>query len=225
MHTTFKNAWIKGISSLLIILGLLALILQIIRAYQSDHMFVSLWVLLIYFTNQSNILVTIVSILAFLNIEKKWFDKLSFITFANILITGIIFHIFLAQYFDKLSVLQHILHTCVPIIYAVLYLVFLDTKLKVLDSLYAIVYPLIYTLFVYTIVNPLLGPIINIYFPDEPDMVYVYPFLNPHHYSNGFLGVLQLIMLILIPSFIICFMGLLKIKITCIPKIWQEKNA
>lgn len=225
MRTEHKSIWIKSISSLLVVLGFIALILQILRAYHSDHMFVSLWVLLIYFTNQSNILVTIVSILLLLNIEKKWFEKLSFIAFANILITGIIFHIFLVRYFDHLSILQHILHTFVPLIYGVLYLVFLDSKLKILESLYALVYPLIYTLFVYAIVNPLLGPIIKIYFPNEPDMVYVYPFLNPNHYTNGLLGVLQLIMLILIPSFIICFMVLLKIKLTLIPKIWQEKNA
>lgn len=213
------------LSALLVILGLIALVLQIFRAYHSQHMMVSLGVLLIYFTNQSNILVTIVSILLLLNIEKKWLDKLSFIAFANILITGIIFHVFLARYFDHLSFLQHILHTFVPIIYGVLYFIFLDTKLKVIEGLYAFIYPFIYVLFVYFIVNPLFGPTIIKYFPDEPDMVYVYPFLNPNNYTNGFMGVLQLIMLVLIPIFLAFFIGMLKLKNTYVPKIWQEKNA
>ena len=220
-----KNAYIKSLALLIFSLEFIALILQFIRAYSSGHMAVSLLILLIYFTNQSNILVTIATLLIYLNIQRKFSDIFIFIAFANIIITGLIYHIFLARYFEQITFLQHILHTFIPILFTALYLLFIDTKLKIIQGLYALIYPILYFGFVYIIVHPLLGDLIGRYYPNEPDMLYVYPFLNPQHYDNGFLGVLSLILLILVPFFSLLFMGLLKTKYIIHQQIWQEKNA
>ena len=220
-----KNAYIKSLALLIFSLEFIALILQFIRAYHTGHMAISLLILLIYFTNQSNILVVIATLLIYLNFKHKFSDILIFVAFANIVITGLIYHIFLAKYFDQITFLQHILHTFIPILFTALYLLFIDTKLKIIQGLYALIYPILYFGFVYVIVHPLLGNLIETYYPNEPDMLYVYPFLNPAHYSNGFLGVLTLIFLILVPFFSILFMGLLKTKYVIDQQIWQQKNA
>jgi hypothetical protein len=221
-----KHEKIEKLFSIVIIsLSLLTLALQLIRAFNTGFFFVSIIFLLIYFTNQSALLVFATALLIFFDYRKKWFDKFSFIAFANITITAIVFHLFLVPYIGDISFVQHLLHTVIPIIYFIYYLFFLKSDFKPINGLYATIYPIIYFIFVFIIVHPLLGQLIYHYYPNEPDMLYVYPFLNPNRYDNGFIGVMQLSVLVLLPLCAIIFTSLLGFKKIISNYLSKQKNA
>ncbi|QWB95343.1 hypothetical protein KHQ89_05095 [Mycoplasmatota bacterium] len=215
----------KLLSFIIILLSILGLFLQLLRAYQTGFFFPSIIFLLIYFTNQSSLLVFAAVVFIYFNYKKKWFDIFAFIAFANITITGLIFHIFLVPHIDHLLFIHHLLHTIIPILYFVLYMFFLETNLKIKQSFYALIYPIIYFIFVYIIVHPLLGGLIHFYYPNEPDMLYVYPFLNPNNYVYGFSSVLLFVGLILLPIFSLLFYLLFKFKLYINHNLREQKNA
>ncbi len=219
------NVLKKSIALLLVSLEIFALILQNMRALNSGNYFATMFILLLYFTNQSNILILIISILVLLNVQKKWMDKLAFIGFVNITMTAVVFHIFLSSYFENLLLVQTLLHSVIPLIYFIFYMIFLSTKLKPHDGMIGAIYPLGYFIFIYLLIHPIFGNLLTSMFPNEPDISYVYPFLNPSNYDHGFLGVLTLSLLIMLPLFIISSIGLLKLKSIVYPKIWQNKKA
>ena len=219
-HDFYKNIF----TYLIISLCILAFILQFLRALSTGFFVVSSLMLLAYFTNQSSILVFLSALFEAFKIKKKWVINFQFIALINITITAVIFHIFLINLFDPVYFIQQLLHTYIPLIFFIYYMFFLKTNLKPINELIALIYPFVYFIFVYTIVHPLFGPTISLYYPNEPDLLYVYPFLNPGNYDNGFTGVLQLAGLILFPACAILSILLIHIKQIIEKRIYYKKD-
>src|SRR5690554_4260632 len=128
MLSIFKNKKYQIIFAyILLAFGLFGISLEILRAIESDDILGTLFATILYFTTQSNLLITIIALLFILKkTSSKMFDKLAFIALINITITGLIFHIFLVPYMSQIDLIQHVLHTSNPLIYIIFYFLFLD---------------------------------------------------------------------------------------------------
>lgn len=154
-----------------------------------------------YFTTQSNLLVWIILAISFTKlIHRSWFRYLSFIALINILMTGLIFHIFLSSFLDVVELMQHVLHTIVPIIYIVYYMLFLSHKISYKSCYIGLIYPLIYLALVYLFIEPLFGEKLNAIYPNLTSAHYIYPFLDPLYYQSGVYGLIGFILGVLAPS-------------------------
>ncbi len=143
-----------------------------------------------YFTTQSNLFITIVSLLYLLKQESKsWFKYVAFIGLVNIFMTGVIFHVLLTPFMGGVSFLNHILHTINPILYVLFYFFILKDHITQKKLWIGILYPLIYVALVYLLIEPLFGNLLDTQLPDFVGARYVYPFLDPREYDRGFLGV------------------------------------
>lgn len=192
--------------------GLAGVCLQTARSLLGVNPLAYTLITYFYFTTQSNILVIIVSLI-FLFKEKKGkhFASLSFITLINISVTGIIFHTLLTPYMDEVTFLNHILHTIVPILYFIFYFISIKTYLPVHKFWVSLIYPLSYMIFVYMIVEPIFGNLMDSLMETFDNARYVYPFLDPNNYQNGVLGLLLFNLGLLAPiialfSFVLCRM-------------------
>jgi hypothetical protein len=144
-----------------------------------------------YFTTQSNLFITIVSLLYLLKQEiKPWFKYVAFIGLVNIFMTGIIFHILLTPFMGGVSFLNHILHTINPILYVLLYFFIFKDHITQRKLWIGILYPLIYVALVFILIEPMFGDLLDSQLPNFVGARYVYPFLDPREYDRGFLGVL-----------------------------------
>ena len=204
---------------LIILFELIAFILQIQRAISSGFFFVSSLVLITYFTNQSNLLVTVSTVFSLKKQHKKWYEILYLISLINIVITASLFHIFLRSYFDPFELLQMILHTIVPILFMLYFMFYLNESLPLKKIYLVLIYPLIYFASVYLIFKPIFGELISTYYPDSPNMPYIYPFFNPANFDHGFIGVFTLMILVIMPIALLLSLILMKLKLYLNQKI------
>ncbi len=204
---------------LIILFELVAFILQIQRAVSSGFFFVSSLVIATYFTNQSNFLVTVSTVLSLKKLHKKWYEILYLISLINIVITASLFHIFLRSYFSPMELLQMILHTIVPILFMIYFMFYLKESLPLKKVYLAMIYPLIYFASVYLIFNPIFGELISTYYPDSPNMPYIYPFFNPSNFDHGFIGIFTLMILVIMPIALLLSIILMKLKLYINQKI------
>ena len=148
--------------------GLLGIGLEIERALDSDHFVASLFVTFLYFTTQSNLLLTITLLLFLLKKhDKKIVNYLAFITLVNILITAIVFHTLLVPYMTNINFMHHVLHTINPILYVIFYFIFFDYKIPINKFWISLIYPLIFMFLVYVLIEPFFGDLIEITAPSR----------------------------------------------------------
>jgi len=171
---------------------------------------------MMFFTTQSNILVLIVTLLFLLKFDRKnWFKYLSFIGLVNIFITALIFNTLLGPFMDHLNLIQYVLHVIVPILYVILYFVFMPSSLNVKHFFFGMIYPVTYVVLVYMVIEPFLGRFLIFALDDFDGSRFVYPFLDPSTYSNYPKGTMLVFFMILgISLFGITFLlNFLKTKI------------
>lgn len=144
-----------------------------------------------YFTTQSNLLITVIVILYLLNLkDASWFKWISFIGLVNIVMTGIIFHVLITPYMSGVSFLNHVLHTVNPLLYISFYFFILKTDIRQKHLFIGLIYPLFYMLFVFLLIEPVFGDLLDQQLPDFVGARYVYPFLDPREYDTGFSGMI-----------------------------------
>jgi hypothetical protein len=189
--------------------GMVLLILRILNSTLIFNAFVST---LVFFTTQSNILVFIITLLFFLDFgRKKWFKYLSFIALVNIFITGLVFNTMLGPFMEHLDLIQYVLHTINPILYIILYYVFMPSKISSRCFYIGTIYPIIYIISVYTWIEPILGDYMIHAFHDFEGSRFIYPFLDPGSYSSYPIGTMAITFFvlgitILILTFLLCFL-------------------
>lgn len=138
-----------------------------------------------YFSNQSNTLVVITTVLFWSRFEKKtWFKYLSSIVLVNIIITATGFHFILAP--DNVDFYGHLSHTIVPILYVVFYFIAVRVPIKLSMFWVNIIYPMVYLVLVLILGTFPLGE-------------YPYGFLDVE--ANGLTNVLQFTVLFMLPGY------------------------
>jgi len=193
--------------------GIMLLILRISNSIDILNAFVST---MMFFTTQSNILVLIVTLLFLLKFDQKnWFKYLSFIGLVNIFITALIFNTLLGPFMDHVDLIQYVLHIIVPVMYSILYFVFMPSSLHIKHFFVGIIYPVIYVILVYIVIEPFLGRFLIHALDDFDGSRFVYPFLDPSTYSIYPQGTMLIFFIILgISLFGITFLlNFFKIKI------------
>ncbi|MBU1094064.1 MAG: hypothetical protein KKH01_06355 [Firmicutes bacterium] len=167
----------------------------------------------LYFTTQSNLLVFIVMSLFLLKKgDKHWFKVLALIGLIDITITGFVFHLFLASYLSNINFMQHLLHTITPLFYISFYFIILNHIFSLKDFWIGLLHPLIFLVSVYTWIHPLFGNLLSSVLTDFQGASYIYPFLDPSTYSNGFTGLLIFNLGLLMPVIILMTIGLIYLK-------------
>lgn len=218
-----RDKFIKWFPILVLSWGLIGILQLLGRALLGGTPGPSLLITSIYFTTQSNILITLVVTLFLLGFsEKNWFKNIAFIALLNIVITGIIFHILLTPYMASVSFMNHVLHTINPILYSIFYFVIITNYIHLKKFWISLIYPLIYLSFVYMIVEPLFGDLFDLIMPDFEGARYVYPFLDPRLYSTGVRGLLLFNLGILAPLICILATLLIFLKLRLEKKIQQK---
>ena len=209
-------------SVLVLLFGILGITLEVARALLDDHFAATLLVTFLYFTTQSNLLLTI-TLLLFLskNKHKKSIKYLAFITLVNICITGIVFHVLLVPYMDEIGFIHHILHTVNPILYVIFYYLIYDEKIPLNKVWISLIYPLVFMASVYIFIEPFLGDLIENTIPNFQSARYVYPFLDPGNYERETLGLIAFNLGLLAPMFTLFSYLLLYLKQKIYHKIYQ----
>lgn len=148
-----------------------------------------------YFTNQSNLIVSVTMLLFFLAKDnKKWYPYLSAIALIDILMTGIIFHTILDV--SPITFQMHLTHTITPILYFIFYFVSMKGSIGLKSFWVVLIHPLVYFLY-FLITGPYTG-----YYP--------YAFMDVATY--GLSSVLRFTLLMLMPVIIVAALGLIYIK-------------
>ncbi|MCU0105629.1 Pr6Pr family membrane protein [Acholeplasma vituli] len=153
-----------------------------------------------YFTNQSNLLVFVVSFMMVFGFDKsKWFKALSSIALLDILLTGVVYNLLLREYdrdFNEIKqFLMLVTHTIVPILFTTLYFGFIQTEPLFKDIKLLWIHPTLYFL-VAQIAGLFTG-----YYP--------YPFISPEQ------GVFQMLIVnffIVFPILTLTGLGLIGLK-------------
>ncbi len=203
--------------------GTLGIALLILRALMDQSPFPSLLSTFFYFTVQSNILITIIAYLYLKNQNRTlFFDSLCYIAAVNILITSIVFHTLLIPYMSGVSFLNHITHTINPILYLGLFFLIMTPNIELKKFWYSLIYPLIYIGFVYLLIEPFFGNMLDILMPNFVGARFVYPFLDPRTYAQGMPGLLIFNFLILAPLIAFSAFILLFLKLKFEQKISQK---
>ena len=189
-------------SIFVLLFGILGISLEVARALYDDNFGASLFVTFLYFTTQSNLLLTVTLLLFLLKKRhKKSLNYLAFITLVNIVITAVVFHILLVPYMEKIGFIHHVLHTVNPILYVLFYYIIYDQKLPLNKFWIALIYPLVFMASVYIFIEPFFGDLIENTIPDFASARYVYPFLDPKNYKRETLGLLAFNLGLLAPIF------------------------
>ncbi len=218
MVSILKNQKYQFIFAIILLaFGLLGIGLEILRAIESGNFLGTLFVTFLYFTTQSNLLITIIALLfIFKKTTLKSFDALAFIALINITITGTIFHIILIPYMSQVDLIQHVLHTVNPLIYVMFYFLFLNRNIPINKFYLGLIYPLVFLVLVYTFIEPIFGNYIESIVVDFTSARYIYPFLDPRNYERETLGLIGFNLGLLAPiitvvSYILLF---LKVKLS-----------
>lgn len=137
-----------------------------------------------YFSNQAVLFVFVTVIAYYMSFdERKWFKYLASITLMNIMMTGIIFHLLLANEFPP-DFHSHLLHTVVPILYILFYFISISNPLETKKFYVILYYPLVYFL-IFLLSGPLTG-------------FYPYDFMNVSEHGLG--PVLKVTLLFMTPA-------------------------
>jgi hypothetical protein len=100
---------------------------------------------ILFFTIQSNFIVGIACLFFLFNFsgtKNKFFAVFSTIALFDILITGIVFNIFLLDFLKTpIHVIQHMV---TPVLYLLLYCFYMLDTLKIKDTLFLLIHPLLY---------------------------------------------------------------------------------
>jgi hypothetical protein len=138
-----------------------------------------------YFSNQSNTLVVMTTVLFWSRFERRpWFKYLSSIVLVNIIITATGFHFILAP--DNVDFYGHLSHTIVPILYVVFYFIAVRNPIKLSMFWINIIYPMVYLVLVLILGTFPLGE-------------YPYGFLNVE--ANGLSNVLRFTVVFMLPGY------------------------
>lgn len=138
-----------------------------------------------YFSNQSNTLVVMTTVLFWSRFERRpWFKYLSSIVLVNIIITATGFHFILAP--DNVDFYGHLSHTIVPILYVVFYFIAVRNPIKLSMFWVNIMYPMVYLVLVLILGTFPLGE-------------YPYGFLDVE--ANGLSNVLRFTVLFMLPGY------------------------
>jgi hypothetical protein len=138
-----------------------------------------------YFSNQSNTLVVMTTVLFWSRFERRpWFKYLSSIVLVNIIITATGFHFILAP--DNVDFYGHLSHTIVPILYVVFYFIAVRNPVKLSMFWINIMYPMVYLVLVLILGTFPLGE-------------YPYGFLDVE--ANGLSNVLRFTVLFMLPGY------------------------
>lgn len=153
-----------------------------------------------YFTNQSNLLVFIVTFLMVFGWDKsKWFPKIALIALLDIVLTGIVYNLLLRELVVGFSEVQLFLmlvtHTIVPILYVILYFIFVLDRPQIQSIYWLLLHPGLYFM-VFQITG-----IFTQYYP--------YPFMNPNQGLGSFLVTNLVVML---PLLVLFGLGFIKFK-------------
>lgn len=153
-----------------------------------------------YFTNQSNLIVFLATFLMMFGWDKSvWFKKIALIALLDIILTGLVYNILLkdlvVDFTETQLFIMLVTHTIVPLLYTVLYLVFVLDKPSYKDLYILMIHPGLYFLGA-----QIIGLFTN-YYP--------YPFLSP---SQGILMLLVLNLGILLPLLVLGGYGLIALK-------------
>lgn len=198
-----KFKYQKLVVPFLFLLSFAGIVLQIERGLLQPNSGSSFLLLMLYFTNQSNFLVFIATLLFILKKDSIHVQRFTFITLINITLTGIIFNTLLVPYFSRITFLQVLLHTINPILFIAFYFLVYTNKLKTNNAWIALIYPMIYFVLVYAIIHPLLGSYLISQFPNSTSVAYIYPFLDPATYTLGYVGVFVTCFLIILPILLV----------------------
>lgn len=137
------------------------------------------------FSNQSNTLVVITTVLFWSRFERKpWFKYVASIVLVNIIITATVFHFILAP--DNVDFYAHLSHTIVPILYVVFYFIAVRNPIKLSKFWVNIIYPMMYFGLVLILRTFPLGE-------------YPYGFLDVE--ANGLSNVLRFTVLFMLPGY------------------------
>jgi hypothetical protein len=144
-----------------------------------------------FYTNQSNLLVFIVTFLMVFGWDKsKFFKHIALIATLDIILTGLVYNILLTDlvvgFTETQLFLMLITHTVVPILYTLLYLVYVIDSPQFKTFYITLIHP-----FLYFVVFQIIGAF-NGYYP--------YPFLNP---NQGLVRFLITNLAILLPGLFI----------------------
>ena len=153
-----------------------------------------------YFTNQSNLIVFLATFLMMFGWDKSvWFKKIAIIALLDIILTGLVYNILLkdlvVDFTETQLFIMLVTHTIVPLLYTVLYLVFVLDKPSYKDLYILMIHPGLYFISAQVI------GLFTHYYP--------YPFLNP---NQGILMLLVLNLVILLPLLVLGGYGLIALK-------------
>lgn len=153
-----------------------------------------------YFTNQSNLIVFLATFLMMFGWDKSvWFKKIALIALLDIILTGLVYNILLkdlvVDFTETQLFIMLVTHTIVPLLYTVLYLVFVLDKPSYKDLYILMIHPGLYFISAQVI------GLFTHYYP--------YPFLSP---SQGILMLLVLNLGILLPLLVLGGYGLIALK-------------
>lgn len=153
-----------------------------------------------YFTNQSNLIVFLATFLMMFGWDKSvWFKKIAIIALLDIILTGLVYNILLkdlvVNFTETQLFIMLVTHTIVPLLYTVLYLVFVLDKPSYKDLYILMIHPGLYFISAQVI------GLFTHYYP--------YPFLNP---NQGILMLLVLNLGILLPLLVLGGYGLIALK-------------
>lgn len=169
--------------------GLYGIVLEIIRAANSSNFGEYILVTSFYFTTQTNLFLTLISLFFILKLQNRnWYKYLIFITLINVLVTASVFHIFLAPYMENVELIQHVLHTINPLLFIIFYFIFYQQNIPIKKFWICLIYPVIFLLSVYLFIEPVFGNLMEITMPEFNSARYVYPFLDPRTYAREWLG-------------------------------------
>lgn len=153
-----------------------------------------------YFTNQSNLIVFLATIFMMFGWDKSiWFKKIALIALLDIILTGLVYNILLkdlvVDFTETQLFIMLVTHTIVPLLYTVLYLVFVLDKPSYKDLYILMIHPGLY------FISALVIGLFTHYYP--------YPFLNP---NQGILMLLVVNLGILLPLLVLGGYGLIALK-------------
>ncbi|MCF7929986.1 MAG: hypothetical protein K9L02_00570 [Acholeplasmataceae bacterium] len=208
-----NKTFVSSFSLLTFLISTLGIGLLIGRIFIDELAFDRFLVTIFYFTTQSNLLVFAVLFLFLLKKNhKKWFKIISLIALIDITITGLVFHIFLTTFVANINFMQHLLHTIIPLLYIAFYIVILDTNFKLNQFWIGLIHPFIFLVSVFTWIHPFFGDRIEQIMLDFQGASYVYPFLDPATYNNGFAGLLLFNLGLLMPLIILITIVMIFLK-------------
>jgi hypothetical protein len=155
-----------------------------------------------YFTNQTNTLVVVTTVLFWTRYEHKgWFKYLASIVLVNIVITATGYHFILRP--DNIGFYGHLSHTIVPIIYVIYYFIAVRNPIKLSKFWINIIYPMVYLVLVLILGTFPLGE-------------YPYGFLDVE--ANGLNNVLRFTLIFMLPGY-----TLIAFLMTYLKNIFEKK--